>query len=242
MKITILGSGAWEGVPAPFCRCGVCIEASKDPRSKNNRTRPQLLVENEEQNFLVEASPDIRVQSARFLLSPIRDFIISHWHFDHMYGLHELFAYSKYKAQGLNIYCSRDTKKVLEEEELSYVPAEVIEVEALEPFELAGIKVTPLPMYHMRDRDGQVADDQLANTFGYLFEHNGKRVAYLADYYQVPQAVKDLLNGVDAVVCDGTYLLTDEYKSYKPNHMHGEEGIEFAESLGAGLVYLDTPA
>lgn len=154
-----------------------------------------------------------------------------------MYGLHELFAYSKYKAHGLNFYCSRDTKKVLDDEEFNYVPAEVIEVKAFKPFELAGIKVTPLPTYHMRDRDDQVGEDQLANTFGYLLEHDGKRVAYLADYYRVPQAVKALLRGIDAVICDGTYLLTDDYKSYKPNHMHGKEGMELAENLGARQVY-----
>lgn len=185
---------------------------------------------------MVEVSPDIRLQSARFSLPPVRDFVISHWHFDHMYGLHELFAYSKYTAD-LTIYCSSATKKVAADREFSYIPLHVNCVEALIPFELAGIKITPLPVYHMREQDDQTAENQLANTFGYLFECDGKRIAYLADYYRVPRAVQGILHGVEVLICDGTYLLTNDYKSYKPNHMHGQEGIEFAKSMEAGQTY-----
>lgn len=60
MNITTLGSGAWEGIPAPFCTCTVCTLAVQDPSSKNNRTRPEFLIENEGGAFLMELSPDIR--------------------------------------------------------------------------------------------------------------------------------------------------------------------------------------
>ena len=58
MKLKILGSGAWEGIPAPFCNCKIC-ESAKKPNSKDNRTRPQILVETEKGQFLIEISPDI---------------------------------------------------------------------------------------------------------------------------------------------------------------------------------------
>lgn len=45
MKITILGSGGWEGIPAPFCDCTVCKKAVSNPNSKDRRTRPELLFE-----------------------------------------------------------------------------------------------------------------------------------------------------------------------------------------------------
>lgn len=61
MKIKILGSGAWDGIPAPFCSCDVCNVAKKDTHSKNNRTRPQFLVTNLNGGFFIEASPDIRM-------------------------------------------------------------------------------------------------------------------------------------------------------------------------------------
>ena len=237
MRVTVLGSGAWEGIPAPFCHCQICVLATQHPGSKNNRTRPQLLVENGDARFLVEISPDIRLQSTRFQLLPIKDFLITHWHFDHMYGIHELMQYSKDTVKGLHIYCSKGTKAVLEDEEFAYVPATLHEVNSLRPFELAGITVTPLPVYHMRTQDESIAENQLANTFGYLFEHGGKRVAYLADYYRVPQLVVEAIRGCDAVLCEGTYLLTDDYKSSKLNHMHGQDITQFAESIEAKQVY-----
>lgn len=237
MKITVLGSGAWEGVPAPFCGCNVCTLATQNLKSKDNRTRPQLLVENAGARLLVEISPDIRTQSARFGLPLVKDFVVSHWHFDHMYGIHELMQYSKDKTHGLNIYCSKGTQIVLSDDEFTYVPSTLHIVEPLKSFELAGITVTPLPVYHMRAQDDAIPENQLANTFGYLFERDGKRVAYLADYCRVPQAVIDKIQGCDIVLCEGTYLLTDDYRSYKPNHMHGQDIIRFAESIEAKQVY-----
>lgn len=196
-----------------------------------------MLVENGAQSFLVEASPDIRLQSTRFSLQPIKDFLISHWHFDHMYGLHELLQYSKEVTHGLTIYCSKDTQTVLSNEEFSYIPSTVRRLESLQSFELAGIAVTPLPVYHMRAQDDAVPEDQLANTFGYLFEHEGRKVAYLADYYRVPDFVLAKIQGIDVVICEGTYVLTDAYKDHKPNHLHGQEVIDFAQSIGAKQVY-----
>jgi phosphoribosyl 1,2-cyclic phosphodiesterase len=80
MKITILGSGAWAGIPVAFCRCRVCIEAQKSPYGKNNRTRPEILVEGKAgDTFLIEISPDIRTQSARFNLPDIPINILIIW-------------------------------------------------------------------------------------------------------------------------------------------------------------------
>ena len=125
MKITILGSGAWEGIPAPFCACRVCKLATEKPGSKNCRTRPQLLVENGNEQFLIETSPDIRLQSARFALKPIKNFLISHAHFDHMDGIKELHQYGIEVTDGLNIYCSQATKDALSTEEYSYIPQQI---------------------------------------------------------------------------------------------------------------------
>jgi len=73
-KLTVLGSWAWEGIPRPFGNSRVDNLAKKEPNSKNNRTRPEFLVETGEGKFLLEISPDIRQQSTRFNLENIRDF------------------------------------------------------------------------------------------------------------------------------------------------------------------------
>lgn len=86
-------------------------------------------------------------------------------------------------------------------------------------------------------RDNDVAEDALENTFGYLFEDNTARVVYLADYYRIPQSTIRAIRNADIVIADGTYLLTDDYKEAKPNHMHGDAIPCFTASLGAKTVY-----
>ena len=54
---------------------------------------------------------------------------------------------------------------------------------------------------------------------------------------KAPDVVLEKLRGIDAVIADGTYLLTDQYKEAKGNHMHGEDIFRFINSLGAKAVY-----
>ncbi len=236
MKFTIIGSGAWEGIPAPFCSCDVCSLAIKEPRSKNNRTRPQFLIEGTGGNFLLETSPDIRIQSTAFNATPITDFFVSHWHFDHMYGLHELLSWMKRLSQKPTIHCSTGTKEVIEKE-FGYLPLKVNVLEPLKPFTIFGVVITPLPMYHMFNRDNEVPEELLRNSYAYLLESAGVKVAYLGDYYRVPQATLQKIQNADAIIADGTYLLTEKYKDSKPNHMHGEDILRFTSGLGAKTVY-----
>ncbi len=236
MKVSILGSGAWEGIPAPFCSCSVCRVAINDPASNNNRTRPLFLCESEDGEFLLEVSPDIRLQSTKFKLPPITDFLISHWHFDHMYGLHELLSWMKKLEKKPTLHCSPKTKEVVDKE-FGYLP---LNLNILKPFEqvtLFGVTITPLPMYHMFGRDNNASEETLENTYGYLLEHNNKRIAYLGDYYRIPEATLRKIQGVDALIADGTYLLTNAYKSLKPNHMHGDDILHFTKSTRAKAVY-----
>ena len=44
MKITILGSGAAEGIPAFYCRCRVCSHAALK-RGRNVRMRSSVLID-----------------------------------------------------------------------------------------------------------------------------------------------------------------------------------------------------
>jgi len=236
MKITVLGSGAWEGIPAPFCSCKVCILAAQDPASKNNRTRPEFLLENANGAFLLEMSPDIRLQSTKFKLPPVTDVFISHWHFDHLGGLRELHSWAKRISQPLNVYCSAATAEIIEKE-YGYIHLSVKILRPFDQFALFGIMITPLPVYHMFGQDDAVSEKKLENTFAYLCENNNTRIAYLADYYRVPQNTLDRIQDVDVLIADGTYLSTHEYKKIKPNHMHGDDILRFTKGIGAKAVF-----
>jgi len=243
MKLKILGSGAWEGIPAPFCKCKICKSAKK-PESKNNRTRPQISVETDQGRFLIEISPDIRTQSTKFNLPKIDSFLISHWHFDHMYGLLELHAWAEYTlGQKPKLFCSEKTKERLDPA-FAHIPTEIIVVKPFKKFNLFGISITPIPVYHMKLRDDEVKENELSNTFGFMLEKNGKKVTYLPDYYKMPQKSLKLIAKSDVVITDGTYLFEEMFPN-KPeqnnlksdaDHLHGKQILDFVNTLDAKKV------
>ena len=239
MEITILGSGGWEGIPSPFCKCRVCQKAKENPKSKDSRSRPEILVEGDGGNFLLELSPDIRLQSTRFDLPIIKDFLISHWHFNHLYGILELHAWSKFVVnKELNIFCSQKTTEWIDKT-FGHIPKNVITLEPYKSFVLHGVSVTPIPLYHMQMRDADVEEDSLENTFGYILEKDDKKIAYLADYYKIPPKAVGLIKGADVVIADGTYIYEDLFPDKPtqnglkadPDHMHGKDIFAFVETL-----------
>ena len=236
MKVTILGSGAWQGIPAPFCSCAICTQATDNPTSKNYRTRPEILIETDEGAFLLEVSPDIRLQSTKFHVPQVKDFVVSHWHFDHMYGLHELLTWMKKQEVKPTVHCSVGTKEKIDKE-FSYLPMQVSVRRPFETFQVCGVAITPVPVFHMFKNDEEVQDGAIANTFGYILEHNGKRVVYLADYYRVPAETLKTIQNVDVFIADGTYLQTEDYEKQKPNHLHSNDILRFTESAHAREVY-----
>lgn len=81
MKITFLGSGAAEGIPAIFCNCEVCKTARAEKRM---HTRCQVLVN---EDLLVDFPPDTyyRALANGVDLSLVQYALITHSHSDHFY-------------------------------------------------------------------------------------------------------------------------------------------------------------
>lgn len=249
MKVKILGSGAWEGISVPFCKCKIC-ESAKNSKSKNNRTRPQILVETKKGKFLIEISPDIRIQSSKFDLPNISDFFISHWHFDHMYGLMELHAWAKFcLGKNPKIYCSEKTKEWLDKN-FAHIPKEVVVLTPFKQIDLFGIKTTPIPLYHMNWQDKNTKEDELNNAFGYVLDEDGEKIVYLADYYKLPNKSLELIKNSDVVIADGTFLFEEEFPNKPeqnklksdPDHLHGKQIFDFVSSLKAKKVFFHSIA
>ena len=85
MKVTMLGCGPSQGVPVIGNRWGHC-----DPSNpKNRRSRPSIVVQDDDTSILVDMSPDIRDQCLSNDISEIDAVLFTHLHYDHVAGLGE---------------------------------------------------------------------------------------------------------------------------------------------------------
>lgn len=241
LKLTVLGSGAWEGIPRPFGKSKIDNLAKNDPNSKNNRTRPEFLIETDKGKFLLEISPDIRLQSTRFDLENIVDFLLTHWHFDHLFGIYELHAWSEFEVDGkINIFCSSKTRDFIENQ-MAFIPKNIKVIKPFEKFNLHDAEITALPVAHMHSIDKDVPEDELNNVFGYLIEYQRKKLAYLGDYYFIPKKTLELIKNIDLLIADGTFLFEEKFpnKRYQnelkrdPDHIHGRKILEFVKEIKA---------
>jgi phosphoribosyl 1,2-cyclic phosphate phosphodiesterase len=82
------------GVPVIGCACAICT--SPDPR--NQRMRTAALLRTADQQILIDAGPDFRMQSLAAGLRRLDAVLITHAHFDHIAGLDDLRPFTMYDA------------------------------------------------------------------------------------------------------------------------------------------------
>lgn len=222
MKIKFLGSGCWQGVPAPFCNCKICRRAIKLPNSRDARMRSSLLLENNGKKVIVDITPDIRMQTAKFSISKPDAFIITHWHWDHLFGLGELHYFAENNK--IIIYGTKETKKWVNSR-FAYVPLRFKELKIGEINNIYGMKIMPFLVKHSKE------------SVGFLFIGKKKRIAYICDFRSIPKKSLKLIKNCDILICDGTYL--ENPIEYDDSHLKGKEIIEFIKTVNPKITYID---
>ncbi len=192
LKITVLGSGTSMGVPTIGCRCAVCT--SDDPRDK--RLRPSILVRRGDASVLVDTTPDFRQQALRAGIERLDAILFTHSHADHIMGLDDVRPFNFRQKGAIPVYAAADTAATIRacfryifESERSTTPIPRIEINTFEgaPFDLFGLAVQPIPLYH-----------GAAPIFGFRFG----RAAYLTDHSEIPEESMEQLRGLDVLFLD----------------------------------------
>jgi phosphoribosyl 1,2-cyclic phosphate phosphodiesterase len=179
------------GVPTIGCRCAVCT--SSDPH--DNRMRPSVLLSRHGQNVVIDTTPDFRTQALRAGIEQVEAVLLTHAHADHVMGFDDLRPLSIGRSQPMPVYGNQQAFSILRRAfsyafdgrpKLSTVPSVVLK-EIDGPFELLGVKITPIPLEH-----GEM------QVLGFRFG----RCAYLTDFNAVPESSLALLQDLDDVILD----------------------------------------
>jgi phosphoribosyl 1,2-cyclic phosphate phosphodiesterase len=222
MKITFLGSGSWQGIPAPFNDDKI----SKNVRwgSKDFRFRTSLYIETKnKKSIIVEATPDIRLQSWKFKLKKPDVLLVSHWHFDHLFGLLDLDLFAE--KNKLTVYGNSVTKKWYDNI-MNYINVNFQVFESYKSFQVDNVKITPITVNHVEKTDG------------FLFEdiNIGTKIVYFSDLYGMPEKTAELVKNVDLIITDATYL--ESNINNDPTHLRKNEIIPFIKKLKTKEIIL----
>lgn len=222
---TFLGTGTSVGVPMIGCDCPVCT--SDDPR--NHRYRSGILVSAPGGCFIIDTSPELRLQLLRAKVPFVHAVVYTHYHADHIFGLDDVRRFVQHLPGPLPLYCAEDTETVIRQAfsyafsaEATALPAGAIpslEFRRIgtEPFEVVGEIVTPIPLKHAR------------------FACNGYRignVAFCTDVSEIPEASWPLLAGLDVLVIDCLR------RKPHPSHFGLEQALEAIARAAPRYAYL----
>ena len=205
MKVTVLGSGGGEAVPALWCNCPTC-KAAREKGGKNVRSLSQTLV-NDDLLFDFAWTAWHHVASGKLPLYNIKTMLITHKHSDHFNPLpfdQRGCCYAHNYTPEIEVCGSVDAKRIYDimDNEYSFEP-EIREgikfrvVRPLEKFRSGKYEITVLPARH-------APTEQALN---YIVDDGEKRLLYLLDSGYPTEEYRAFLSTqkpVDLVLADVT--------------------------------------
>ena len=221
LKVTFLGTGTSQGIPVIGSNHPVCLSTD----SKDKRLRVSVLVEWDDNTYVVDCGPDFRQQMLTNKVTKIDGILFTHEHSDHVAGLDDIRPFF-FNQGDIPIYAHKrvlDTLKqrfeyifVTENKYPGAPSVKEIEIEN-KPFVIEGLTVMPINVYHNR-----------VQVFGFRF----KDFAYLTDVKTVEVEEMEKLKGVKVLVVNALRI--------KPHHSHFnlEEALQFIEKIKPERAYL----
>jgi phosphoribosyl 1,2-cyclic phosphate phosphodiesterase len=222
MRVTFLGTGTSTGVPVIGCRCRVCT--SSDPR--NQRLRQSVAIESHGKHFLIDTTPDLRLQLLRHPIPRLDFLLFTHSHSDHLMGLDDIRPFNFRQRESVHAYANAMTVKAIRRA-FAYIwdasqigggkpQLELHEIDGA--FTHDGVDIVPIPVAH---GDWTILGFRIG-PFAYITDTNG-----------VPASSMKLLEGIDTLALDGLRPAPRH-----PTHFTIDEAVSVAHQIGAKTTYL----
>lgn len=174
MKLTFLGTGDVRQVPVFGCHCSACDAAR---RNTDLRRRPcSALLEFAGHKLLLDGG--ITDLAERFKPGELSAIMLTHYHVDHVQGLFHL---RWGLGKKIPVYGPEDNNGCADLIKHPGILDFQTPLQAFRPFIIGPLTITPLPLQHSKP------------TLGYLFEYNGRQLAYLTDTVGLPEATTRFL-------------------------------------------------
>jgi phosphoribosyl 1,2-cyclic phosphate phosphodiesterase len=221
VKVKILGTGTSQGIPVIACNCKVC--QSTDPN--DTRLRTAALIEVDGVNIVIDAGPDFRQQMLREKVNNIDAILITHEHRDHVAGLDDVRAYNFINKKAVEIYADARVQEAIKSDfaysfaDKKYPGVPQINLHELinEPFEINGIMIIPIQVYHNK-----------LPVFGFRIGD----FSYITDANYISEEEKEKLSGTK-------YLVINALRKQKHiSHYSLSESLDLIKELNPLRAYI----
>lgn len=211
MKITYLGTGAAEGVPAMFCSCSVCRNVRRLGRSEF-RTRTQILIDDD---LSIDFPPEAYSHSLEYgvSLSRLKYLLVTHSHMDHFYA-HDFilrgYKYAQMEEDVLEIYGNSEVNKVFAECTAREMKAEVaphVRMHEIAPymvFAVGDYKVIAISAQHSQAEQALLFYVEKGGK-GYLHLHDTGMICDEALQFLAQNGAKAHVVSFDCTFVEGSY-------------------------------------
>jgi phosphoribosyl 1,2-cyclic phosphate phosphodiesterase len=174
--------------------------------------------------ILIDTGPDLRAQALRAGLNRADAVLYTHTHADHLHGIDDLRAFCQVQKRQIPLYGKPDAMQHIQakfgyaiREAGDFWDLPVLSLNPItNPFEVLGIKITPIPVRH-----------GYSDILGYRIGN----MAYLTDVSEIPETSLALLNGLEVLMLDCL--------RYQPHytHINVEQSIAYAGLVKAQNTY-----
>ncbi len=220
MKVTFLGTGTSQGVPIIACDCRVC----SSPDSKDKRLRSSIMVEQNGKTIVVDTGPDFREQMLRHQVKQLDAILFTHAHRDHMAGLDDIRGFNFRMKRAIDVYCEKRVEAAIrkeffyafEEPKYPGVPEMNLHQITLEPFQVLGIPIIPIQVFHHRMK-----------VLGFRFGD----FVYITDANRIEPAELEKMKGCKVLVLNA--LRREEHIS----HFTLNEAVDLVNLLNPEAAY-----